>query len=195
MTPRETSVKGFNECREFSFSRRVLRDFSMSHHCVGKSPLNSFQFCKLQNRNREEKKKGEEVVAIVLFCRCSAVVRRRPPSLLSLAAVCHFSYGCVGYPAVMVASVVWRVVRHVTDDFIDDVGSQPLSEDEICDQVLGRRPDYSKGLGWGPKPKARRTASASIQDRNHQALASQVEAMKKMIEDLTRAQQGPPHDP
>ncbi|XP_050944376.1 uncharacterized protein LOC127150552 [Cucumis melo] len=39
-------------------------------------------------------------------------------------------------------------------------GSQPLSEDEICDQVLGRRPGYSKGLGWGPKPKARRTASA-----------------------------------
>ncbi|KAA0037213.1 CACTA en-spm transposon protein [Cucumis melo var. makuwa] len=89
--------------------------------------------------------------------------------------------------------------------------------------VLGRRPGYSKGLGWGPKPKARRTASASssstscsqstqkeielqaklhealerieVQDRNHQALASQVEATKKMIEDLTRAQQGPPYDP
>ncbi|TYK11654.1 CACTA en-spm transposon protein [Cucumis melo var. makuwa] len=102
-------------------------------------------------------------------------------------------------------------------------GSQPLSEDEICDQVLGKRPGYSKGLGWGPKPKARRTASASssstscsqstqkeielqaklhealerieVQDRNHQALASQVEAMKKMIEELTRTQQGPPHDP
>ncbi|TYK13588.1 CACTA en-spm transposon protein [Cucumis melo var. makuwa] len=74
-------------------------------------------------------------------------------------------------------------------------GSQPFSEDEICDQVFGRRPGYSKGLGWGPKPKARRTTSASIQDRNHQALASEVEAMKKMIEDLTRAQQGPPHGP
>ncbi|KAA0033996.1 CACTA en-spm transposon protein [Cucumis melo var. makuwa] len=89
-------------------------------------------------------------------------------------------------------------------------GSQPLSEDEICDQVLSRRPGYSKGLGWGPKPKARKTASASssstscsqstekeielqaklqealerieVQDRNHQALASQVESMKKMIE-------------
>ncbi|KAA0050363.1 CACTA en-spm transposon protein [Cucumis melo var. makuwa] len=101
-------------------------------------------------------------------------------------------------------------------------GSQPLSEDEICDQVLGRRPGYSKGLGWRPKLKARRTASASssstscsqstekeielqaklhealerieVQDRNHQALASQVESMKKMIEELTRAQQGPPHD-
>ncbi|KAA0032287.1 CACTA en-spm transposon protein [Cucumis melo var. makuwa] len=40
-------------------------------------------------------------------------------------------------------------------------GIQPLSEDEICDQVLGRRPGYPKGLGWGPKPKARRTTSAS----------------------------------
>ncbi|TYK11183.1 CACTA en-spm transposon protein [Cucumis melo var. makuwa] len=102
-------------------------------------------------------------------------------------------------------------------------GSQPLSEDEICDQVLGRRPCYSKGLGWGPKPKARRTTSASssstscsqstkkeielqaklnetleridVQDRNHQVLASQVETMKKMIEEFIRAQQGPPHDP
>ncbi|TYK14211.1 CACTA en-spm transposon protein [Cucumis melo var. makuwa] len=32
-------------------------------------------------------------------------------------------------------------------------GSQPLSENEICDQVLGRRLGYSKGLGWGPKPR------------------------------------------
>ncbi|KAA0040341.1 CACTA en-spm transposon protein [Cucumis melo var. makuwa] len=40
-------------------------------------------------------------------------------------------------------------------------GNQPLSEDEICDQMLGRRLGYSKGLGWGPKSKARRTASAS----------------------------------
>ncbi|KAA0043360.1 CACTA en-spm transposon protein [Cucumis melo var. makuwa] len=102
-------------------------------------------------------------------------------------------------------------------------GSQPFSEDEICDQMLSRRPGYSKGLGWGPKPKARRTASASssstscsqstekeielqaklhealewieVQDRNHQALASQVESMKKMIEELTCAQHEPPHDP
>ncbi|KAA0053399.1 CACTA en-spm transposon protein [Cucumis melo var. makuwa] len=40
-------------------------------------------------------------------------------------------------------------------------GSQPLSRDEICDRVLGRRPNYSKGLGWGPKPKARKMMSAS----------------------------------
>ncbi|KAA0046169.1 CACTA en-spm transposon protein [Cucumis melo var. makuwa] len=40
-------------------------------------------------------------------------------------------------------------------------GSQPLSEDELCNHVLGRRPDYSKGLGWGPKPKARKMMTAS----------------------------------
>ncbi|KAA0062839.1 zinc finger protein ZPR1-like protein [Cucumis melo var. makuwa] len=102
-------------------------------------------------------------------------------------------------------------------------GSQSLSENEICDQVLGRRSGYSKGLGWGPKPKVRRTTSASnlstsclqstqkeielqaklnealerieVQDRNHQTLASQVERMQKLIENFTRAQQRLPYDP
>ncbi|TYK06352.1 CACTA en-spm transposon protein [Cucumis melo var. makuwa] len=40
-------------------------------------------------------------------------------------------------------------------------GTQPLPENEICHTVLGRRPGYSKDLGWEPKPKARKTASAS----------------------------------
>ncbi|TYK25956.1 CACTA en-spm transposon protein [Cucumis melo var. makuwa] len=94
---------------------------------------------------------------------------------------------------------------------------------DFNDQAMNRRPGYSKGLGWGPKPKARRMTSASssstscsqstqkeielqaklnealerieVQDRNHEALASQVERMQKLIEDFTRAQQGPPHDP
>ncbi|TYK08467.1 CACTA en-spm transposon protein [Cucumis melo var. makuwa] len=84
--------------------------------------------------------------------------------------------------------------------------SQPLSEDEIYDQVLGKRSCYSKGLGWGPKSKAHKTTSASssttscsqsatkreiqiqvildqalerieLQDRNYQALASEMEQM------------------
>ncbi|KAA0059764.1 uncharacterized protein E6C27_scaffold108G00180 [Cucumis melo var. makuwa] len=74
--------------------------------------------------------------------------------------------------------------------------------------VLSRRLGYSKGLGWGPKPKGRRTTSVSssstsypqsiqkeielqvklnealewieVQDRNHQVLASQVEQMQKL---------------
>ncbi|KAA0040189.1 CACTA en-spm transposon protein [Cucumis melo var. makuwa] len=40
-------------------------------------------------------------------------------------------------------------------------GSQPLYGDEICDQVLGRRSSYSKGLGWGPKPKVCKMTSDS----------------------------------
>ncbi|KAA0050096.1 CACTA en-spm transposon protein [Cucumis melo var. makuwa] len=40
-------------------------------------------------------------------------------------------------------------------------GTQPLPENEICQTVLGRRPGYSKDLGWEPKPKAQKTASAS----------------------------------
>ncbi|KAA0054221.1 CACTA en-spm transposon protein [Cucumis melo var. makuwa] len=87
-------------------------------------------------------------------------------------------------------------------------------------QRMRIRSGYLKGLGWGPKPKARRTTSASssstscsqstqkvielqaklnealkwieVQDRNHQVLASQVEQMQKLIEEFTRAQQGPP---
>ncbi|KAA0063986.1 uncharacterized protein E5676_scaffold1415G00020 [Cucumis melo var. makuwa] len=104
------------------------------------------------------------------------------------------------------------------------VGSQPLFGDEICDQVLGRRPGYSKGLGWEPKRKAFKTTSANssmtscsqsatereiqiqvkcdqaleqieLQDRNYQALALEMEQMRKMIQDMTRTQQRPPHDP
>ncbi|KAA0054913.1 CACTA en-spm transposon protein [Cucumis melo var. makuwa] len=40
-------------------------------------------------------------------------------------------------------------------------GSQSISWDEICEMMLGRRPGYSKGLGWRPKPKARKTTNAS----------------------------------
>ncbi|KAA0045544.1 zinc finger protein ZPR1-like protein [Cucumis melo var. makuwa] len=55
---------------------------------------------------------------------------------------------------------------HVTSNVITPVpaypeGSQPLSGDEIYEMVLGRRPGYSKGLDWGPKPKACKTTNAS----------------------------------
>ncbi|KAA0066370.1 CACTA en-spm transposon protein [Cucumis melo var. makuwa] len=40
-------------------------------------------------------------------------------------------------------------------------GSLPLSRDEICKTVLGRQSIYSKGLAWGPKPKSRKTISAT----------------------------------
>uniref|UniRef100_A0A9I9E602 Uncharacterized protein n=1 Tax=Cucumis melo TaxID=3656 RepID=A0A9I9E602_CUCME len=100
-------------------------------------------------------------------------------------------------------------------------GNRSLSRDEICETVLDRRPDYSKGLGSGPKPKVRKTMSASSSTtsclqstvelqlqakldqtmqqigentRNHEALVSEVERMWKLIEDMTQQQQGPPYD-
>ena len=43
-------------------------------------------------------------------------------------------------------------------------GSQPLSQEEICKLVLGRRLGHVKGLDWGPKPKPRKyTSSSSIE--------------------------------
>ncbi|KAA0033531.1 zinc finger protein ZPR1-like protein [Cucumis melo var. makuwa] len=39
-------------------------------------------------------------------------------------------------------------------------GSWPLSRDEICKTMLGTRLGYSKSLGWGPKPKSRKTTNA-----------------------------------
>uniref|UniRef100_A0A9I9ECQ0 CACTA en-spm transposon protein n=1 Tax=Cucumis melo TaxID=3656 RepID=A0A9I9ECQ0_CUCME len=66
-------------------------------------------------------------------------------------------------------------------------GSQPLSEDEICDQVLGRRLGYSKGLGWGPKPKARRTASASSSSTScSQSTEKEIELQAKLHEVMER---------
>ncbi|KAA0051953.1 CACTA en-spm transposon protein [Cucumis melo var. makuwa] len=40
-----------------------------------------------------------------------------------------------------------RAEMFVSQATEDAHGSQPLSEDEICDQVLGKRPGYLKGLG------------------------------------------------
>ncbi|TYK24203.1 CACTA en-spm transposon protein [Cucumis melo var. makuwa] len=41
------------------------------------------------------------------------------------------------------------------------LGSQPLSVNKIFKTILDRRPDYSKGLRWGPKPKSRNKGSNS----------------------------------
>uniref|UniRef100_A0A9I9EM46 CACTA en-spm transposon protein n=1 Tax=Cucumis melo TaxID=3656 RepID=A0A9I9EM46_CUCME len=92
-------------------------------------------------------------------------------------------------------------------------GSQPLFGDEICETVLDRRSSYSKGLGWGPKPKSFKTTGVSRsttscpqstielqlqvkfdqamqqieeQTRNHKPLVSEAERIQKLIEDMTR---------
>ncbi|KAA0039077.1 uncharacterized protein E5676_scaffold252G00020 [Cucumis melo var. makuwa] len=82
----------------------------------------------------------------------------------------------------------------------DAHGSQLLSKDEICDQVLGRRLSYSKGLGWGPKPKACKTTSTSSYstscsqstERETQLQAKLDEALERIerIKEQTRNHQG-----
>ncbi|KAA0042917.1 putative transposase [Cucumis melo var. makuwa] len=55
----------------------------MPRHCVGKSPLKLFQFCNLQNRNREGKREEKPRSSSRFpspFRRCSSAVRCRPPS-------------------------------------------------------------------------------------------------------------------
>ncbi|KAA0031738.1 zinc finger protein ZPR1-like protein [Cucumis melo var. makuwa] len=66
-------------------------------------------------------------------------------------------------------------------------GSQPLSGDAICDQVLGRPPGYSKGLGWRPKPKVRKTTSASSSTTScPQSIEKEIQLQAKLNEALER---------
>ncbi|KAA0057456.1 (R)-mandelonitrile lyase 1-like [Cucumis melo var. makuwa] len=59
-------------------------------------------------------------------------------------------------------------------------GSKPVFGDEICKKVLSRRPGYSKGLGWGPKPKTRKSCASSSSTTFSQA--REVEEAKVLIE-------------
>ncbi|KAA0041908.1 uncharacterized protein E5676_scaffold306G001000 [Cucumis melo var. makuwa] len=70
---------------------------------------------------------------------------------------------------------------------------QPLFGDEIYEIVVGRRLSYSKGLGWGLKPKSSKRAIEE-QTRKQDMLASEVERIWKFIKDMTQAQQGLTHD-
>ncbi|TYK00143.1 CACTA en-spm transposon protein [Cucumis melo var. makuwa] len=59
-------------------------------------------------------------------------------------------------------------------------GSQPLSGDEICEIILGRRPCYSKGLDCGPKPKSFKNCASS--SSTSFSRARDVEQVKVLIE-------------
>ncbi|KAA0045389.1 CACTA en-spm transposon protein [Cucumis melo var. makuwa] len=132
-----------------------------------------------------------------------------PPSLIVVPPP-SATLGCVGYPAVMnelakrkgesfdrvelfrethvrAGTFESQAIEDVQNQMLElqsqptPEDSQPLSEDEICDQVLGRRPGYSKGLGWGPKPKARRTASASSSSTScSQSTEKEIELQAKL---------------
>ncbi|TYK09525.1 uncharacterized protein E5676_scaffold757G00010 [Cucumis melo var. makuwa] len=64
-------------------------------------------------------------------------------------------------------------------------GIKPLSRDEICETVLGRRLGYSKGLGWRQKPKACKTASVSSSSTS----CSQSTAELKLLAAFDQAMQ------
>ena len=54
-----------------------------------------------------------------------------------------------------------------------------LSPDEICDQVLGTRSGYIKGLGYGPKPKGKGiNSNAKIQKLEENLKEKDVEIVK-----------------
>ncbi|KAA0064134.1 uncharacterized protein E5676_scaffold2030G00190 [Cucumis melo var. makuwa] len=72
-----------------AFSRRRKWDLPTFLCCVGRSPINSFQFCVKQNRNKEskeregrEKRNGEGVAAVTLPSSTTIALRchRPPPS-------------------------------------------------------------------------------------------------------------------
>ena len=67
-------------------------------------------------------------------------------------------------------------------------GSQPLFEDEVCETVLGRRPSDSKCLGWGPKPKYKKssTSASSSNIYDHQPHMAEVSELKANLENANR---------
>ena len=66
-------------------------------------------------------------------------------------------------------------------------GSQPLYEDKICETVLGKRLGYSKGHGWGPKPKSRKSyASSSCSSYYHHALIVEVSKLRDNLANANR---------
>ncbi|KAA0039153.1 uncharacterized protein E5676_scaffold322G00190 [Cucumis melo var. makuwa] len=68
-------------------------------------------------------------------------------------------------------------------------GSQPFSEDEICEMILGRRLGYLKGLGCEPKPKFSKMVSGSnastlcLQFTKDLQLRIELDEAKRVIEE------------
>lgn len=62
-------------------------------------------------------------------------------------------------------------------------GGAPISEEEVCKDVLGRRTCYIVGHGWGPKPKSH---FSEVTSNEYDSFTSQVteivEAQKAEIQ-------------
>ncbi|KAA0036648.1 NBS-LRR type resistance protein [Cucumis melo var. makuwa] len=90
-------------------------------------------------------------------------------------------------------SIVWSCSnKHTFETGHSYRRPQRMCMNEICETVLDRRPGYSKGLGWGPKPNARKTASAgSVMTSCSQStielqLRSELNKAKRVIEEQIR---------
>lgn len=63
-----------------------------------------------------------------------------------------------------------------------------LSPDEICDQVLGTRSGYIKGLGYGPKPKGKGiNSNVKIRklEENLKEKDAEMDKLADRVDDLT----------
>ncbi|KAI3853131.1 hypothetical protein MKW92_023495 [Papaver armeniacum] len=61
--------------------------------------------------------------------------------------------------------------------------SERLTKAQICEQVLGSRSGYVKGIGYGPKPNNSSSSAALLRRENEELLAS-LQEKDIMIETL-----------
>ncbi|KAA0066277.1 hypothetical protein E5676_scaffold37G00090 [Cucumis melo var. makuwa] len=60
--------------------------------------------------------------------------------------------------------------------------SQSLFGDDICEIFFGRRSGYLKGLGWGPKPKSRKSTTSSYSSSYHEMRSREISKLKASLE-------------
>ncbi|XP_031260309.1 uncharacterized protein LOC116118460 [Pistacia vera] len=77
---------------------------------------------------------------------------------ISLFKFTHFKEG-KGWIPLEVEAKYNEMIELKEKSSLDD---KPLTADEICDQVLGTRSGYIKGLGYGPKLKKKAGQSLQI---------------------------------
>ena len=67
-----------------------------------------------------------------------------------------------------------------------------LSDDHICDQVLGTRPGYVKGLGFGPKPAASTSTTTTmmqqLQEKLHQSQDENIKLKERLEDEIKRGE-------
>ena len=60
-------------------------------------------------------------------------------------------------------------------------GYQPLSGDEKYETIFSRQSCYSKGLGWGPKPKSRKSTAFNSSSTYEQEMYSREVSEHRLV--------------